>query len=220
VRNKIGFVERIIEVLEREYGKLEWQPDGKPLAGLVRTILSQNTADTNSKRAFNMLMSSFGSWEAIASAPVQEIAYAIREGGLSKIKAPRIKNILNQIKKEQGHISLDFLGSLSVSEAKDYLLGLPGVGEKTANCVLLFSLGKPCLPVDTHVFRVAKRLGLIDARTSIKEAHRLLQQQVPPSGVYQFHIHMIEHGRKVCHARNPECDRCILSNDCPDSSAH
>ena len=142
------------------------------------------------------------------------------EGGLSKIKAPRIKNILNQIKKEQGHISLDFLGSLSVSEAKDYLLGLPGVGEKTANCVLLFSLGKPCLPVDTHVFRVAKRLGLIDARTSIKEAHRLLQQQVPPSGVYQFHIHMIEHGRKICHARNPECDRCILSNDCPSSSAH
>jgi len=131
-------IEKIIKLLEREYGKRGWQPDGKPLAGLVRTILSQNTSDTNSRRAFDMLMSTFGSWEAIASAPVEHIAYTIREGGLSKIKAPRIKNILNQIKKEQGHISLDFLGSLSVSEAKDYLLGLPGVGEKTANCVLLF----------------------------------------------------------------------------------
>ncbi len=164
-----------------------------------------------------MLMSTFGSWETIASAPIQEIAYAIRVGGLSRIKAVRIKKILNQIRDKQGDISLDFLSLLDASEAKDYLLRLPGVGEKTANCVLLFSLGKPCLPVDTHIFRVAKRLGLIDTRTSIKEAHRLLQQQVPPSEVYQFHIHMIEHGRKVCHARNPECDRCILSNDCPSA---
>ena len=213
-------MERIIELLEREYGKLEWHPDGKPLAGLVRTILSQNTSDTNSRRAFDMLMFTFGSWEAIASAPVEHIAYAIRVGGLSKVKAVRIKEILNQIKREQDCISLDFLNSMDASEAKEYLMRLPGVGEKTANCVLLFSLGKPCLPVDTHVFRVAKRLGLIDARTSIKEAHRLLQQQVPPSGVYQFHIHMIEHGRKICHARNPECGRCILRNDCPSSSAH
>jgi len=213
-------VERIIELLEQEYGKLEWQPDGKPLAGLVRTILSQNTSDTNSKRAFDMLMSTFGSWQAIASAPVQEIAYAIRVGGLSKVKAVRIKEILNQIRGEQGGISLDFLSLLDASEAKDYLMKLPGVGEKTANCVLLFSLGKPCLPVDTHVFRVARRLGLIDDRVSINEAHRLLQQQVPPSKVYQFHILMIKHGRKICHARNPECDRCILSNDCPSSSTH
>ena len=132
----------------------------------------------------------------------------------------RIKKILNQIKDEQGDINLDFLELLSASEAKDYLMKLPGVGEKTANCVLLFSLGKPYLPVDTHVFRVAKRLGLIDARTSIKEVHRLLQQQLPPSKVYQFHIHMIEHGRKICHARNPQCDSCILRNDCHGSSIH
>ncbi len=213
-------MERIIEVLETEYGKLEWQPDGKPLAGLVRTILSQNTSDTNSKRAFNMLMSAFGSWQAIASAPVQEIAYAIRVGGLSKIKAVRIKQILNEIEKGHGCIGLDFLKSLTVPEAKEYLMRLPGVGEKTANCVLLFSLGKPCLPVDTHVFRVAKRLGLIDDKVSINEAHRLLQQHVPPSKVYQFHILMIEHGRKICHARNPECDSCILRNECPSSSTH
>jgi endonuclease-3 len=213
-------VERIIGLLEQEYGKLEWRPDGKPLAGLVRTILSQNTSDTNSKRAFDMLMSTFGSWQAVASAPVQEIAYAIKVGGLSRIKAVRIKQIFNVIEKEHGCIGLDFLKSLSVPEAKDYLMRLPGVGEKTANCVLLFSLGKPCLPVDTHVFRVAKRLGLIDAKVSIDKAHYLLQQQVPPSRVYQFHILMIEHGRKVCHARNPRCDRCILRNDCPSSSTH
>jgi endonuclease-3 len=213
-------VERIIELLEREYGKRGWHPDGKPLAGLVRTILSQNTSDTNSKRAFDMLMSTFGSWQAIASAPVQEIAHAIKVGGLSRIKAVRIKQIFNEIEKEHGCIGLDFLKSLSVPEAKDYLMRLPGVGEKTANCVLLFSLGNPCLPVDTHVFRVAKRLGLIDAKVSIKKAHYLLQQQVSPSKVYQFHIHMIEHGRKVCHARNPRCDSCILSNDCPSSLVH
>jgi len=213
-------MERVIELLEKEYGKREWHPDGKPLAGLVRTILSQNTSDTNSKRAFDMLMSTFGSWQAVASAPVQEIAHAIRVGGLSRIKAVRIKQIFNVIEKEHGCIGLDFLNSMDVSEAKDYLMRLPGVGEKTANCVLLFSLGKPCLPVDTHVFRVAKRLGLIDARVSINEAHRLLQQQVPPSKVYQFHILMIEHGRKVCHARNPRCDSCILRNDCPSSSTH
>ena len=213
-------MERIIGLLEQEYGKLEWHPDRKPLAGLVRTILSQNTSDVNSSRAFNALMSTFGSWQAIASAPVQEIAYAIKVGGLSRIKAVRIKQILNEIEKERGCIGLDFLKSLSVPEAKDYLMRLPGVGEKTANCVLLFSLGKPCLPVDTHVFRVAKRLGLIDAKVSIDKAHYLLQQQVPPSKVYQFHIHMIEHGRKVCHARNPQCDSCILRNDCPSSSAH
>ena len=213
-------MERIIGLLEQEYGKLEWRPDGKPLAGLVRTILSQNTSDTNSKRAFDMLMSTFGSWQAVASAPVQEIAYAIKVGGLSRIKAVRIKQIFNEIEKEHGCIGLDFLKSLSVPEAKDYLMRLPGVGEKTANCVLLFSLGKPCLPVDTHVFRVAKRLGLIDARVSINEAHRLLQQQVSPLKVYQFHILMIEHGRKVCHARNPRCDSCILRDDCPSSSTH
>jgi endonuclease-3 len=213
-------MERVIELLEKEYGKREWHPDGKPLTGLVRTILSQNTSDINSKRAFDMLMSTFGSWEVIASAPVPEIAYAVRVGGLSRIKAVRIKQIFNVIEKEHGCISLDFLSSLNASEAKDYLMRLPGVGEKTANCVLLFSLGNPCLPVDTHVFRVAKRLGLIGAKVSIEKAHYLLQQQVPPSKVYQFHIHMIEHGRKVCHARNPQCDSCILRNDCPSSSAH
>ncbi len=184
---------------------------------LVGTILSQNTSDVNSGRAFDSLIATFGSWEAIASAPVEHIARAIRLGGLSRIKAVRIKQILEEIEREQGRISLDFLEAMNMSEARDYLMHLPGVGLKTASCVLLFALGKPCLPVDTHVFRVAKRLGLIDPRVSIEQAHSLLQEQIPPSKVYQFHLHLIEHGRRICHARRPRCDECVLKGSCPSS---
>ena len=106
---------------------------------------------------------------------------------------------------------------MDMYEAKDYLMHLSGVGQKTASCVLLFGRGKPCLPVDTHVFRVAKRLGLIDARVSIEEAHNLLQEQIPPSKVYQFHLLLIKHGRRVCHARQPRCSECVLEVGCPSS---
>jgi endonuclease-3 len=150
-------------------------------------------------------------------APAEHIAEAIKSGGLSQIKAVRIKQVLGQIKKEQGCISLDCLKSMNMAEAEDYLIRLQGVGHKTARCVSLFSLGKPSLPVDTHVFRVAKRLGLIDSRASIEKAHSLLQELTPPSKVYQFHIHMIEHGRRICHARLPRCNSCILNDICPSS---
>jgi len=210
-------IEEVIELLEQEYGPCKWQPDRDPVDVLIGTILSQNTSDANSGRAFDSLKAGFDSWEAIASAPAEHIARAIQCGGLFQIKASRIKQVLEQIEKEQGRISLDFLKSKTMAEAEDYLMRLPGIGYKTASCVLLFSLGKPSLPVDTHVFRVAKRLGLIDSKTSIDKAHSLLQEQVPPSKVYQFHIHMIEHGRRICHARQPRCDRCILSGICPSS---
>jgi len=210
-------VEKVIELLEREYGLREWQPNREPVDVLIGTILSQNTSDVNSKRAFDSLLSTFGSWEDVAAAPVEHIAQAIKLGGLSRIKAVRIKQILTEVEKEQGGISLDFLKSMNMTEAKDYLMRLPGVGPKTASCVLLFGLGKPCLPVDTHVFRVAKRLGLIDSKVSIEEAHNLLQGQIPPSKVYQFHLHLIEHGRRVCYARRPRCSDCVLEADCPSS---
>jgi len=193
----------VSEILEQEYGPLEWHSYQDPIDVLIGTILSQNTSDTNSGRAFASLKASFDSWEAVASAPAEHVAQTIKSGGLSQIKAARIKQVLGQIEKEQGRISLDFLNAKTMAEAKDYLMRLPGVGHKTASCVLLFSLGKPSLPVDTHVFRVAKRLGLIDSRASIEKAHSLLQEQIPPSKVYQFHIHMIEHGRRICHARQP-----------------
>jgi endonuclease-3 len=210
-------IEEVIELLEQEYGLCQWQPDRSPIDVLIGTILSQNTSDINSGRAFASLKASFNSWKAVASAPAEHIARVIKSGGLSQIKAVRIKQVLEQIEKEQGRISLDSLKSMNIAEAEDYLMRLPGVGHKTARCVLLFSLGKPSLPVDTHVFRVAKRLGLIDSRTSIEKAHSLLQEQISPSKVYQFHIHMIEHGRRICHARQPRCSRCILRSICPSS---
>ena len=207
----------VSEILEQEYGPLEWHSYQDPIDVLIGTILSQNTSDTNSGRAFASLKASFDSWEAVASAPAEHVAQTIKSGGLSQIKAARIKQVLGQIEKEQGRISLDSLKSMNMAEAEDYLMRLPGIGYKTASCVLLFSLGKPSLPVDTHVFRVAKRLGLIDSKTSIEKAHSLLQEQTPPAKVYQFHIHMIEHGRRICRARQPRCDRCILRGICPGS---
>lgn len=210
-------IEQVIEFLEREYGARKWQPDRDPIDVLIGTVLSQNTSDANSGRAFASLKASFHTWEDVASAPVEHIAALIKSGGLSQIKAVRIKQVLEQIKKEQGRISLDSLRSKTTAEAEAFLVHLPGVGHKTASCVLLFSLGKPSLPVDTHVFRVAKRLGLVDSKISAEKAHILLQEQIPSPKIYQFHIHMIEHGRRICHARQPRCNTCILRGICPSS---
>ena len=210
-------IEEVIRLLEQEYGLRKWHTDRDPIDVLIGTILSQNTSDANSGRAFAALKASFDNWEAVASAPAEHIAQAIKCGGLSQIKAVRIKRGLQQIEREQGRISLDSLKSKPMAEVEEYLLRLPGVGQKTASCVLLFSLGRPSLPVDTHVFRVAKRLGLIGAHVSADKAHSLLRKQVPPSNVYQFHVHMIEQGRRICHARQPHCHKCILRRICPTS---
>jgi len=212
-------IKEVIKLLEQEYGPCQWQADRDPIDVLIETILSQNTSDANSGRAFASLKGSFANWRAVASAPIEHIAEVIKCGGLSQIKAARIKQVLGQIEREQGRITLDFLKSRTMTEAEDYLMRLPGVGHKTASCVLLFSLGKPSLPVDTHIFRLAKRLGLIDSKVSIEKVPRLLQAQVPPSKVYQFHVHMIEHGRRICRARQPRCHDCVLSRVCPSSSS-
>lgn len=208
-------VEEISALLEQEYGPRKWQREGDPVDVLIKTILSQNTSDTNSGRAFDSLKASFDSWEAVASAPTESIAEAIQSGGLFRVKAARIKELLQQIKRDQGCINLDSLRARTMTGAETYLMHLPGIGYKTARCVLLFSLGMPSLPVDTHVFRVAGRLGLIDSKTSIEKAHISLQKQIPSSMVYQFHVHMIEHGRRICRARQPLCNRCVLRNACP-----
>jgi endonuclease-3 len=210
-------IREVIKLLEQEHGPCQWHPNRDPVDVLIGTILSQNTSDTNSGRAFASLKANFDSWEAVASAPMEHIADVIKCGGLGQIKAIRIKQVLQQIKREQGHITLDSLKSKTMTEAEDYLIRLPGVGHKTASCVLLFSLGKPSLPVDTHIFRVAKRLGLIDSKVTIEKAPGLLRRQIPPSKVYQFHVHIIEHGRQICRARQPRCHKCILSCICPSS---
>ena len=151
----------------------------------------------------------------MAEVDVGDIAQAIKPGGLAQVKAPRIKRILEEISAERGSFDLDFLGGLPMDEARAWLRGLPGVGPKTAACVLLFSLGKPAFPVDTHVYRIAKRLGLIDSRASAEKAHEILGAIVPGGHIYQFHIHLIEHGRRVCKAQQPRCHGCVLLPGCP-----
>ncbi len=208
-------IRRILDLLREEYGVPEWQSRHDPLSVLVKTILSQNTSDTNSGSAFLSLLSSFGSWENVAAADIDTIERTIRHGGLGRVKAVRIKQALREIEQKRGRLELDFLSQLSLSEARNWLEQLPGVGEKTASCVLLFSLGMPALPVDTHVLRVAKRLGLISSKTSLKQAHQSLGELVPQQGVYQFHVLLIEHGRRICRAQRPLCQRCALKEMCP-----
>jgi endonuclease-3 len=185
------------------------------MSTLVATVLSQNTSDVNSDRAFRSLMTAFEGWQAMAEASPEDIACSIRAGGLADIKARRIKCILREIRQERGDFDLDFLRELDIPEAGAWLRKLPGVGPKTAACVLLFSLGMPSLPVDTHVFRVARRLGLLQPGVSADRAHEVLQQLVPAGRVYEFHIHMVEHGRKVCRAQRPGCGHCALAGLCP-----
>jgi len=207
-------IERILELLVEEYGAREWQPRESPLSVLVQTILSQNTSDTNSNRAFHSLLASFGSWDEVADASVSQIAGSIKAGGLGEIKARYIKQVLEEIRRRRDGFDLDFLRQLPLDEARDWLRQLPGVGMKTASCVLIFSLGMPALPVDTHVFRVAKRLGLVDSKSSVQRAHKVLESLVPSADVYQLHVLLIEHGRKTCKAQRPRCHQCVLRGLC------
>ena len=207
-------IDDVLRLLRQEYGPRRWQSRGDPMSVLVATVLSQNTSDVNSGRAFDSLMAAFDSWQAMAEASAEDLAGSIRAGGLADIKARRMKSILQEIRRERGGFDLDFLRELGLSEAGAWLRKLPGVGPKTAACVLLFSLDMPALPVDTHVFRVARRLGLFHSAVSAERAHEVLQQLVPAKRVYEFHIHMVEHGRKVCKARQPACGNCILAGLC------
>jgi len=207
-------VKQILKLLSKQYGEKRWRPRQSPIEVLVQTILSQNTSDRNSGRAYEQLLASFGSWEDIANASVGEISHSIKAGGLGKVKARYIKQALEEIRRRRGSFGLDFLRKLPVDEARDWLRQLPGVGMKTASCVLLFSMGMPALPVDTHVSRVAKRLGLIDSKVSAEKAHKLLEGIVPPKDAYQFHVFLIEHGRRICKAPRPRCKECVLGGLC------
>ncbi|MFC1963565.1 endonuclease III domain-containing protein [Chloroflexota bacterium] len=208
-------ISEIVKLLAKEYGDLNWCSHRDPLAELILTILSQNTSDHNSRRAFSSLISTFGDLNAIADADVEHIVQAINIGGLARVKAPRIKRVIEQILAERGSLDLYFLGELPVADAKSWLRRLPGVGPKTVGCVLLFSLGKPVLPVDTHVYRVAKRLGLIGARVSAEQAHEILGDLVPDEDVYRFHVYLVQHGREVCKSQHPRCAQCVFREDCP-----
>lgn len=201
------------ELLEY-YGDPTWRNPLPPLDELVSTILSQNTNDTNRDRAFEALKEKYPTWEEVRDADEQSVIDAIRSAGLANQKGPRIQNVLHKITEQRGELDLDFLNEMPVEEAKDWLTEFKGVGPKTAAIVLLFSLGKPAFPVDTHIHRVTGRLGLRPEKMSAEQAHQYLAQLFPPDSYYAAHLNLIQLGRDICHARRPDCPNCPLQDLC------
>lgn len=185
-----------------------------PLNVLIRTVLSQNTTDTNSQRAYDTLKEHFPDWNAVRLAPRGRIENAIRTGGLARIKALRIKAILSKIHSEYGNLSLEPLCGMNAETALAALLAHEGVGLKTANCVLLFGCGMNVFPVDTHILRISKRLGLIPSSASLEQAHTIWAQYLPNRLALSLHVNLIVHGRRTCLARTPICQRCCLRHVC------
>jgi endonuclease III len=209
-------IARIYVKLVATYGIPAWEPDGDALGELISTILSQHTSDVNSERAYHQLRATFPTWEQVRNAPVDEVVEAIRSGGLAQQKARRIQQILRILTERLGDapLTLDILNAMSLDESLAWLRELPGVGPKTAACVMLFALGKPAFPVDTHVFRITRRLGLLGPHETAESAHETLQELIPPAWRHTMHIDLIQHGRQICYARNPACFRCPISSDC------
>ena len=211
-------VRRIEDALTEFYGARVWDAASYSddiLGALVATILSQNTSDLNSGRAYASLRAAFPEgWDSVRTAPVSQVAEAIRPGGLAQMKAPRIQAILQDVSERHGKADLDHIRAWDDVRIRDFLRSFPGVGPKTAACVLMFNLGRPVLPVDTHVHRVSGRLGLIGPKTTADGAHDQLQALLDKDQVYSFHVHLIEHGRRLCHARRPECAPCPLQREC------
>ncbi len=204
-------------LLDEEYGPVAWQPRLDPVAELVLTILSQHTSDLNSDRAFQELRRRLPSWELVLEAPAELVADAIRAGGLGEQKAPRIQGVLRDVLKRCGEFDISFLVEWPLPEAKAWLRLLPGVGPKTAAVVLCFALGMPAFPVDTHIYRVTRRLALIGPRISVDEAHGLLEARIVPERVFPLHVELITHGRRVCKAQRPLCSECVLAARCPSN---
>ena len=202
--------------LRRVYGRVEFPEPMPVLDELIATLLSQNTTDANSDAAFDQLVRRFPTWDAVRRARVATIAEAIRPAGLQQQKAARIKRILQTLQKRHGGLSLEFLRAQPPAAAVAYLRSFPGVGPKTAACVLLFACRQSVLPVDTHVHRLSVRLALVPRRTTAEKAHDLLARTVPARHVLEFHVLLIRHGRRVCHARQPQCPACPLIDACPE----
>lgn len=189
-------------------------PHGHPIAELILTVLSQSTNDRNRDVAYQALRERFPTWEAMRDAPVDAIEEAIRPGGISRVKSARIKAIL-QAMAPRGEVSLDWLPERPESEARGYLCSLPGVGRKTAACVLLFAFGMHDVPVDTHVSRVGVRLALLPAKAPFEVLHDTMLAITPPGEELEFHLNLLRHGRRTCHARRPDCGGCALRRMCP-----
>lgn len=207
-------IPEIVARLEALYGVPEWKPRNNPLEELIHCILSQHTSDANSFRAYRLLRERYPTWQAVVDAPTAELAETIRSGGLANQKAPRIQAVLKAIYEAHGDYNLDWLHDLPTPEAKKFLLSLPGIGPKCAAIVLCFAMGRPVIPVDTHVFRVSWRLGLIPKSLGEAKAHDALEAMIPEPLVYRFHVALIQHGRAVCKAQNPRCTECPLQGFC------
>ncbi len=210
---------RVRERLREVYGVPLMKPHGHPIAELVLTVLSQSTNDRNRDVAYLRLRERLGSWEAVLRAPVGRVEAAIRPGGISKVKSARIKAILQAIAadpRDPGHeLSLDWLKDAPIEEGRDYLTALPGVGRKTAACVLLFAYGMRDVPVDTHVSRVGMRLELLEPGAPFERLHDQMLALTPPGEELELHVNLLRHGRRTCHARKPACAECALARMCP-----
>jgi endonuclease-3 len=238
-RTRPNLVSYVLEGLASLYGRPTWERRLDPTSELILTILTQNSADTNAEKAFEALRRAYpGSgeiqahnlgpgwgglglrpgvapdWERVEFAPLPELVEVIRPGGLANQKAPRLQAALRRIREERGDYSLEFLGGMSALEARDWLTRIDGIGKKTASIVLLFCFGMPLMPVDRHVERVAKRIGLIPAKASADDAHEMFLAMLEPDRVYEAHVNLIQHGRVICHARNPEHGRCPVAARC------
>jgi endonuclease-3 len=215
-RRRRALVEVVLDRLGERYEHPSWAaPRLDVTSELVLTILAQNTADTNSFRAFSALRSRYADWDAVLAAPTDELTDVIRPGGLAPTKAPRIQHVLAEVKAAHPDWDLSFLGEVPLDEARDWLVGLPGIGRKTASIVLLFCFDRPTMPVDTHIHRVALRLGLIPPKTDVVKAHGLLEEVLRPDEVYACHVELIRHGRDTCRAPRPICGLCPLTDLCP-----
>lgn len=209
--------ERALQVRQRlldEYGEPVWRTKLPPLDELVSTILSQNTNDDNRDLAFDRLRETFPTWEEVRDAPEEAVIEAIRPAGLANQKGPRIQTALRQITEERGELDLSFLRERRPEEVHDWLTKFKGVGPKTAAIVMLFSLDLPAFPVDTHIHRVAGRIGLRPESASAEKSHTILADLFPLEAYYDVHLNLIRHGREVCKARQPQCSRCVLTDLC------
>ena len=238
-RLRPGLVPFVLDELAGIYGHPVWERRLDPTSELILTILTQNSADTNAEVAFEALRHAYPSgdairahnpgngwggdglpdgaapdWPAVEHAPLLELVDVIRPGGLANQKAPRIQATLARIRAERGDYSLEFLGDMPTLEARDWLVAMDGIGKKTASVLLLFSFGKPLMPVDRHVERVSLRVGLIPKKASADDAHDLYLGLLRPEEMHEAHVNLIQHGRTICHARKPDCAACPLRPRC------
>ena len=212
--------DEVFEALSDKMGFVEHRPKLDGTSELVWTILSQHTSDLNAGRAFEALVGRFAAWRDVVDAPTDLLVEVIRGGGLAQQKAPRIQEVLRSINERTGGYDISFLAEMPLPEAKAWLQSLSGVGPKTTGVVLSFALGMPAMAVDTHIYRVSRRLALIGPKVTADEAHDILERSIAPERVLAFHIYLITHGRRVCKAQRPLCGSCVLAPRCPSRSLY